>query len=101
MTTPPPLVIIHPLSACVPRSNNSVLVSQTFNSQSTFMFRYKHPSSGKDLLMYMGDRWNYHGSGSVGNATYVWLPLIPNGTTGHGLPRFTMPYLTEWKVADY
>ena len=29
--------------------------------------------------MYMGDRWNYHGNGSVGNATYVWLPLVANG----------------------
>lgn len=27
--------------------------------------------------MYMGDRWNAAGPGSVAQASYVWLPLLP------------------------
>lgn len=27
--------------------------------------------------MYMGDRWNAAGPGSVARASYVWLPLLP------------------------
>jgi hypothetical protein len=29
------------------------------------------------LHIYYGDRWNYDGPGSVGNASYMWLPLLP------------------------
>lgn len=28
------------------------------------------------LLLYLGDRWNMQGPGSVGNASYVWLPML-------------------------
>lgn len=61
-----------------------------------------HPS-GKKLVIYMGDRWNGHGgNGGVGNASYVWLPVVPS--KGAGI--FTMPSLSgggngEWAVAKY
>ena len=78
----------------------------TWNSQSSFVFSYTHPSGG-ELLIYMGDRWNIHGPGSVGNASYVWLPLVHNGShtqRGHvepAVPRYQMPYLPSWRVADF
>ena len=50
--------------------------ANTFNSQSTYVLPYTHPASGQILLIYMGDRWNFNGPGSVGNASYVWLPLL-------------------------
>lgn len=54
-------------------------------------------------MIYMGDRWNGHGgNGGVGNASYVWLPVVPS--KGAGI--FTMPSLSgggngEWAVAKY
>ena len=82
-----------------------------YNSQSTFVWQYTHPATGKQMLMYMGDRWNYHGKGSVGNATYVWLPLpapaphrAGGGIAAAAPPQAGpagMPYRESWKIADY
>lgn len=36
----------------------------TYNSQPTFVLPY-HCTSGKTVLLYMGDRWNYRGPGGV------------------------------------
>jgi len=63
----------------------------TYNSQSTFVLPYKHPN-GKDLYIYMGDRWN---SPNVGAATYVWLPF--NVTPA----RVNLQYFDSWKISDY
>ena len=30
----------------------------TFNSQSTYTLPYTHPTTGKTVVIYMGDRWN-------------------------------------------
>ena len=40
------------------------------------MFPIAFPDD-KVLYVYMGDRWNPYGPGSVANATYLWLPLQP------------------------
>jgi len=48
----------------------------TFNSQSTYVLPYTHPSTGKQLLIYMGDRWN---AGHPPNE-YIWLPMLKSGT---------------------
>ena len=76
----------------------------TFNSQSTYVLPYAHPS-GKELVMYLGDRWNNGGPGSVGNASYVWLPLVKDGAdpSGWKLGATTVDAAGngEWKVADY
>ena len=63
----------------------------------------KHPS-GKTLHIYLGDRWNGHGeNGGVGNASYVWLPLVPEPSSP---AKFSMPKLDgggngEWQIAKY
>ena len=63
----------------------------------------KHPS-GKTLHIYLGDRWNGHGeNGGVGNASYVWLPLVPEPSSP---AKFSMPALDgggngEWQIAKY
>ena len=65
----------------------------TFNSQSTFVLKLKVGS--KFVYMYQGDRWNQGGPGSVGNATYIWLPLMPgNGT-------FSLSWHDTWKIGDF
>ena len=48
----------------------------TWDSQSTAVFPFQ-AENGQELLMYMGDRWNAAGPGSVSQASYVWLPLLP------------------------
>lgn len=67
---------------------------------------YKHPTSGKTLLIYLGDRWNGHGeNGGVGNASYVWLPIVPDPASPS--TKFTMPGLASgkgdgsWQIAKY
>jgi hypothetical protein len=82
----------------------------TFNSQPTFVLPYTHPS-GKRLPIYMGDRWNFQGPGSVGNASYVWLPLVKDSsrlplvkdssTAGYHMPALSGGGNGKWKVADY
>ena len=72
----------------------------TWNSQSTFVLPYTHPD-GRELLIYMGDRWNGHGKdGGVGNASYVWLPLQKEKQSGGGV-SFKMPYFEDWRVAQF
>jgi len=83
------------------RLGNPSRNSRTFNSQPTAVLPHPYPyaiplgpshahahqtprrqASGGDtssqprLLLYMGDRWNHAGPGSVGNASYVWLPMV-------------------------
>jgi hypothetical protein len=56
------------------------------NSQSTFVLPYRHPN-GKMLWIYIGDRWNQAGPGSVGNASCVWDQIKRDMTIG-GVPEF-------------
>ena len=70
----------------------------TFNSQSTYVLPYVHPT-GKQILIYMGDRWN---AGHAPNQ-YVWLPMVKNSSDASG---FTMAALDgngngAWKIADF
>ena len=59
--------------------------------------------------MYLGDRWNEaseSGSGSVGGASYVWLPIIRNASDPTGLTVVPLPYgqwngTGKWRIADY
>ena len=85
----------------------------TWDSQSTFVLPYVHPD-GRELLIYLGDRLNGHGEeGGVGNASYVWLPLLKK-TPSEGEEKekeeeeeedppamFTIPYLARWRVAQF
>ncbi|BDA44105.1 hypothetical protein COCOBI_05-2890 [Coccomyxa sp. Obi] len=68
----------------------------TYNSQSSFVFPLEFVD-GTVLHIYMGDRWNFAGPGSVENATYVWLPLLPNGD-GSG---YTLQHADSWRPSDY
>jgi len=66
--------------------------STTWNSQSTFVFPYNHPS-GKTLYMYMGDRWDYP---TVNMASYVWLPLVVNSANS-----ISLPWEASWVIKNY
>lgn len=88
----------------------------SYDSQPTFVapIPIRMPGSSSStvarrrLLLYMADRWNEgseSGGGSVGSASYVWLPMVRNASDPTG---FSMPLLHgkwngtgEWKVADY
>ena len=77
------------------------------DSQSTYVLRHTY-ADGRTLTMYMGDRWN-EGSesapGSVGGASYVWLPMVRNASdpTGWSMPRLHGQWngTGRWRVADY
>ena len=81
----------------------------SFDSQSTYVLPLSLPQGR--LLLYMGDRWNAaseSGGGSVGNASYVWLPLLRNASDPTG---FTIADISPeggkrkgdgaWRVAAY
>jgi len=74
----------------------------TFNSQSTYVLPYVHPVTKKVMRMFLGDRWNDHGPGSVGNASYVWLPLIRDAKDPSGW-SIVGPNGGDdtWKIADF
>ena len=81
----------------------------SYDSQPTYVFKITFVGKANGTLrLYMGDRWN-EGSesapGSVGGASYVWLPMMRNKSDPTG---FSMPLLHgkwnatgTWKVADY
>jgi len=48
----------------------------TWDSQSTFLFPYRH-ADGHVTHIWMADRWNEYGPGSIQNDTLIWLPLQP------------------------
>ena len=77
------------------------------DSQSTYVLRHTF-ADGRALTMYMGDRWNEASEsapGSVGGASYVWLPMVRNGSdpTGWSMPRLHGQWngTGQWRVADY
>lgn len=67
----------------------------TFDSTPAFVHTYSW-GDGSELQVYVGDRWNLKGEGSVANASYVWLPLLPDGGGG-----FSMLWLDAWKLGDF
>eukprot|EP00775_Hariotina_reticulata_P009005 gene9005-9178_t len=71
----------------------------TYDSQPAFVFSFSFPSTSQELLIYYGDRWNVEGPGSVGNATYVWLPLVPDATVDLGLQLLDPGQ--SWRLGDY
>lgn len=56
--------------------------SNTWDSQSTFIFPYRH-ADGHETLIWMADRWNANGPGGLDNATLIWLPLINASTPSY------------------
>ncbi len=61
----------------------------TYNSQCTFVFPIKR--GDETTYMYMGDRWSYPRQASA--ATYVWLPMLVDGT------KVSIPeYWQGWNV---
>ncbi|KAK9830574.1 hypothetical protein WJX81_000063 [Elliptochloris bilobata] len=66
----------------------------TYNSQPTFVLPY-HCASGRTVLIYLGDRWNFRGPGGLTNASYVWLPLVP--TEG----GYQILNLKSWRLRDF
>ena len=78
--------------------------AHTYHTQSTYVLPYTHPRgskhAGETLLIYMADRWVTPGKtpASVVNASYVWLPLLPDASAPTG---FTLPWKSSWRIADY
>jgi len=66
--------------------------STTDDSQSTFVLPYKHPN-GAMLYIYLGDRWAYP---NVGQATYVWLPMVI-----HSSNNVQLVYEDQWTIKNY
>ena len=61
-------------------------------------------SDACDLLIYLGDRWNANGPGSVGNSSYVWLPLVRDRSSATGFSMLSLGNGTgdgSWRVRDY
>lgn len=50
--------------------------SNTYDSQSTFIFPFVH-ADGHVTHIWMADRWNENGPGGLDNMTAIWLPLLP------------------------
>jgi hypothetical protein len=63
----------------------------TFDSQSTNVLLFPY-GNGQTEIIYQGDRWNEAGPGGLLNATYIWLPITPSGSS------FTVPWEGSWKL---
>lgn len=70
----------------LPAPAHGPLAGTTYDSQSTHIFTYTF-QDGAEVLVWMGDRWNEQGRGSVGGASYVsvpWLRCCAWGCTAAG-----------------
>ncbi len=56
----------------MPSPTHGPQAATTYDAQSTFVFTYTF-QDGAEVLIWMGDRWNDKGRGSVGQASYVSL----------------------------
>jgi sucrose-6-phosphate hydrolase SacC (GH32 family) len=65
---------------------NPTADATSFNSQSTDVLIYR------GTIIYQGDRWNYSGPGGLLNATYIWLPVLPAGSS------FKIPWTPSWQL---
>jgi len=64
----------------------------TYNSQSTYVLPYLHPS-GSLLYIFLADRWAYP---KVDQASYVWLPLVVNSVTD-----IKLIWHDQWTIKDF
>lgn len=74
-----------------------VCLSPTFVSPSA---RYTHPN-GKELLIYMGDRWNDHGPGGLVNATYIWQPFVVENDSLMLQGTLNFTWHDKWAIKDF
>lgn len=97
----------------LPRPAGGPGADTAFGSTPAFVHTLRWPG-GAELQVYAGDRraaaaaangTAVAGGGGLGggvgdaaaaNATYVWLPLLPDGAGG-----FRMLYLDSWRVGDF
>lgn len=68
----------------------------TYNGQAAYVLPYTF-DDGSVLNVWMGDRWNPKGPGSVANATNLWLPLLPR-PNGQG---FYIKWAPRWTIRQY
>ncbi|KAL4447267.1 hypothetical protein ABPG77_007300 [Micractinium sp. CCAP 211/92] len=80
----------------LPRPSHGPSANTTYDAQSTHIFTFTF-EDGEELLLWMGDRWHARGPGSVGNASYVWLPLLPH-TQGSG---FELVWAEGWSLRQF
>jgi hypothetical protein len=74
----------------------------SYDSQVTYIFPLADPKGGKPLWIYLADRWNYEGPlpGSVANATYVWLPILPLKGTENPT-QYAVPSVDNWSPSQF
>uniref|UniRef100_A0A383VWQ5 Glycosyl hydrolase family 32 N-terminal domain-containing protein n=1 Tax=Tetradesmus obliquus TaxID=3088 RepID=A0A383VWQ5_TETOB len=83
-----------------------------FDSSPAFALPYRFGGPGRDgaadgcsqsscLPIYFGDRWNQQGPGSVGNASYVWLPFVPAAGSADPSALQLLNPGGPWKISDY
>ncbi|KAL4443631.1 hypothetical protein ABPG75_011368 [Micractinium tetrahymenae] len=80
----------------LPRPSHGPRANTTYDAQSTHVFTFTF-EDGDELLLWMGDRWQPHGPGSVGGASYVWLPLLPHAQG----PGFELVWAERWSLRQY
>ena len=76
----------------------------SYDSQVTYIFPLADPkgSGSPPLWVYLADRWNYEGPlpGSVANATYVWLPILPLKGTENPT-QYAVPSVDNWSPSQF
>ena len=74
----------------------------SYDSQVTYVFPLADPKGGSPLWIYLADRWNYEGPlpGSVANATYVWLPILPLKGTENPT-QYAVPSVDNWSPSQF
>ena len=75
----------------------------SYDSQVTYIFPLADPKgAGPPLWVYLADRWNYEGPlpGSVANATYVWLPILPLKGTENPT-QYAVPSVDNWSPSQF
>ena len=77
----------------------------SYDSQVTFIFPIADPKgtgNSPPLWVYLADRWNYEGPlpGSVANATYVWLPILPLKGTENPT-QYAVPSVDSWSPSSF
>ncbi len=80
----------------LPRPAAGAGAGSCFDSTPAFVHTYAW-GDGSELQIFVGDRWNAGGPGGVGNASYVWLPLLPRDGGG----GFAMEWLEAWRLGDF
>jgi hypothetical protein len=66
----------------------------TYDSQSTFIFPFKH-QDGHTTYMWMADRWCESCPGGLDNMTNIWLPMIPPSASNGSTPSPAAGWLLQ------